>query len=122
MSSAAGPTVADSLKLAIDGGPPVRTEPFPAWPQFEADEIGAVAAVLRSGRVNYWTGSEIYLEKAFDGIRPLSRLPVAKELGETGLMFQVHPTLSDSDIQDTIAAIEKVMGHASSSAGESRMQ
>jgi hypothetical protein len=27
--------------------------------------------------------SEIYLEKAFDGIGPHRRLPVAKELGET---------------------------------------
>ena len=31
---------------------------FPSWPHFEADEIEAVAAVLRSGRVNYWTGDE----------------------------------------------------------------
>jgi dTDP-4-amino-4,6-dideoxygalactose transaminase len=26
------------------------------WPHFEDDEIDAAAAVLRSGRVNYWTG------------------------------------------------------------------
>jgi dTDP-4-amino-4,6-dideoxygalactose transaminase len=39
---------------------------------------------------------EIYLEKAFDntGWRPKERLPVAKELGETSLMFLVHPTLT----------------------------
>ena len=30
---------------------------LPAWPVFEADETAAVEAVLRSGRVNYWTGS-----------------------------------------------------------------
>ena len=41
------------------------------------------------------------------------RLPAAKELGETSLTFQVHPTLSDSDILDTIAAVQKVIGHAS---------
>jgi dTDP-4-amino-4,6-dideoxygalactose transaminase len=57
--------------------------------------------------------SEIYLEKAFDGIRPPSRLPVAKELGETSLMLLVHPTLSDADIGDTIMAVRKVMKHAS---------
>ncbi len=42
--------------LAVDGGRPLRTAPFPAWPVFEADEIGAVSEVLASGRVNYWTG------------------------------------------------------------------
>jgi dTDP-4-amino-4,6-dideoxygalactose transaminase len=56
--------------------------------------------------------SEIYLEKAFDGIRPEHRLPVARELGETSLMFLVHPTLSDQDIDDAIAAVSKVMESA----------
>ncbi len=31
---------------------------FAPWPYFEADEIEAAAAVLRSGKVNYWTGQE----------------------------------------------------------------
>jgi len=53
--------------------------------------------------------SEIYLEKAFDAIRPENRLTVARELGETSLMFLVHPTLSDQDIDDTVAAVSKVM-------------
>jgi dTDP-4-amino-4,6-dideoxygalactose transaminase len=36
------------------------TEPsFPTWPHHAEDEIEAVAALLRSGRVNYWTGSEV---------------------------------------------------------------
>ena len=37
--------------------------------------------------------SEVYLEKTFDGtgFRPTERLPIAKELGETSLMFLVHP-------------------------------
>jgi len=41
--------------------------------------------------------SEIYMEKAFrnSGLQPPSRLVVAKELGETSLMFLVHPTLSE---------------------------
>lgn len=43
-------------RLAIDGGDPVRTEPFPPWPSFTDDEIASVADVLRSGQVNYWTG------------------------------------------------------------------
>jgi hypothetical protein len=31
---------------------------FPSWPHFEPDEVEAAAAVLRSGKVNYWTGEE----------------------------------------------------------------
>jgi dTDP-4-amino-4,6-dideoxygalactose transaminase len=36
----------------------VRTEVFPPWPAFEEEGIQAAAAVLRSGRLNYWTGEE----------------------------------------------------------------
>jgi dTDP-4-amino-4,6-dideoxygalactose transaminase len=55
--------------------------------------------------------SEMYLEKAFDagGRRPEKRLPVAEELGETAMMFLVHPTLSEKDMQDMVRAVEKVM-------------
>jgi len=57
--------------------------------------------------------SEIYLERAFPPeLRPASRLPVAKELGETSLMFLVHPTLSDRDMEDTADAVEKVLACA----------
>ena len=45
-------------RLALEGGAPVRTQPFAPWPHFAADEIAAVAAVLRSGKVNYWTGEQ----------------------------------------------------------------
>jgi dTDP-4-amino-4,6-dideoxygalactose transaminase len=55
--------------------------------------------------------SEVYLEKAFDGtgLRPKERLPNAKELGETSLMFLVHPTLTNDEIQQTCEAITSVM-------------
>ena len=55
--------------------------------------------------------SEVYLEKAFDdtGFRPKERLPNAKELGETSLMFLVHPTLTKDEIQQTCEAITSVM-------------
>jgi dTDP-4-amino-4,6-dideoxygalactose transaminase len=36
-------------------------------------------------------------------------LPVARELGETSLMFLVHPTLSEADMEDTAAAVTKVL-------------
>lgn len=59
--------------------------------------------------------SEVYLEKAFDntGWRPEQRLPVAKELGETSLMFLVHPTLTDEEIAQTCKAIRAVLLNAS---------
>jgi len=44
--------------LAIDGGVPVRSAPMPAWPSPTRTQIDAVTAVLRSGRINYWTGTE----------------------------------------------------------------
>jgi len=50
---------ADFDKLARDGGVPVRTESFAPWPVFDDEMIGAVSDVLRSGRVNYWTGNEV---------------------------------------------------------------
>ncbi|MFH1624656.1 MAG: DegT/DnrJ/EryC1/StrS aminotransferase family protein [Pseudomonadota bacterium] len=53
-------------ELAIDGGRPVRDKPFPPWPHFGEDEIGAATRVLKSGKVNYWTGEEGRLfEKEF---------------------------------------------------------
>jgi dTDP-4-amino-4,6-dideoxygalactose transaminase len=53
-------------ELAIDAGTPVRTRPFAPWPEFGADEVAAACAVLRSGKVNYWTGEEgIHFEKEF---------------------------------------------------------
>ncbi len=56
--------------------------------------------------------SEIYLEKAFDEFRPKTRLHVAQQLGETSLMFLVHPTLEFGDIEDMIHATKKVMQRA----------
>lgn len=59
--------------------------------------------------------SEVYLEKAFDNTpyRPKERLPVAKELGETSLMFLVHPTLTAAEIQKTCDVLTEVMTEAS---------
>lgn len=58
--------------------------------------------------------SEVYLEKAFDdtGWRPVERLPVAKELGETSLMFLVHPTLTEAEIDKTCDVLAQVMREA----------
>ncbi len=55
--------------------------------------------------------SEVYLEKAFDDTnwRPEKPLKNAKALGETSLMFLVHPTLSEDSIQKTVNAIQQVI-------------
>jgi len=60
------------------------------------------------------TCTEIYLEKAFDGTpwRPPQRLPVARQLGETSLMFLVHPTLTEAEITKTCQVIRKVFSLA----------
>ena len=59
--------------------------------------------------------SEVYLEKAFDktGWRPSERLPVARGLGESSLMFLVHPTLTEAEITRTCAVLTDVLGRAS---------
>ncbi len=59
--------------------------------------------------------SEVYLEKAFDGTgwRPAARLPVARELGETSLLWLVHPTLQTDDIRRTQAVMAEVLEAAS---------
>lgn len=56
--------------------------------------------------------SEVYLEKAFDGTgwRPESPLPMARKLGQSSLMFLVHPTLSQSEIIKTCEVLDEVLG------------
>jgi dTDP-4-amino-4,6-dideoxygalactose transaminase len=58
--------------------------------------------------------SEIYREKAFTdrGWGPTTPLPVARELGETSLMFMVHPTLADEALDATVAAVREVLATA----------
>lgn len=55
--------------------------------------------------------SEIYLEKAFakHGLVPLQRFPIAKQLGETSLMFLVHPTLTEEHMLYTVQVVNEVM-------------
>jgi dTDP-4-amino-4,6-dideoxygalactose transaminase len=58
--------------------------------------------------------SEVYLEKAFDETpwRPNQRLKNAVELGETALMFLVHPTLTLEEIQLTCNVLQDVLKKA----------
>lgn len=79
----------------------------PGWDRDRImDQVRAAGAPCYSGSC-----SEVYLEAAFEGTdwRPAKRLPVAKELGETSLMFLVHPTLSEDEISRTCAALAEVL-------------
>jgi dTDP-4-amino-4,6-dideoxygalactose transaminase len=44
-------------KLAIQGGSKAVRNKLVGWPQFNDNAINSVVNVLRSGKVNYWTGS-----------------------------------------------------------------
>ncbi|MGI9238816.1 MAG: DegT/DnrJ/EryC1/StrS family aminotransferase [Woeseiaceae bacterium] len=50
---------------------------------------------------------EIYREKAFAG-QDYVALPVAQELGETSVMFMVHPTLAEAAIDHTVSVVSEV--------------
>jgi dTDP-4-amino-4,6-dideoxygalactose transaminase len=75
-----------------------------------------IVDAMRVEGVPCYTGicPEVYLEKAFDSGpgRPAERLPVAKQLGETSLMFLVHPSLTDADITKTCTVLDAVLSRA----------
>lgn len=70
--------------------------------------------VARGVPVYQGSCSEVYLEKAFDGTgwRPLCPLPVARELGQTSLMFLTHPTLTDAELSLACDVISDVFAAA----------
>jgi dTDP-4-amino-4,6-dideoxygalactose transaminase len=87
----------------------------PEWLRDGWSQDHLLQAVVAEG-IPCFSGScsEIYLEKAFpQGMRPAQRLQVARQLGETSMMFLVHPTLSEQDMLDTALAVEKVLKRAS---------
>jgi dTDP-4-amino-4,6-dideoxygalactose transaminase len=62
----------------------------------------------------YGSCSEVYREKSFikAGLAPAERLPVAKMLGETSLMFLVHPTLTSDDMHRMADVVDVVLDEA----------
>ena len=91
----------------------VFVEPSALKPDWDRDRI---METINARGVPCMTGScsEIYLERAFldQGFGPRERLPVAKRLGETSLMFLVHPTLDRSSIEMTCEVVKETMGMA----------
>jgi len=76
-----------------------------------------LAELLRRGLpCSVGTCGELYLEKAFQsrGLSPPTRLPVARELGETSIAFFVHPTLTENDVHQIADTVHSVMQEAMS--------
>ena len=69
-------------------------------------EIGSLGFPALSGSC-----SEIYLERCFQeaGLTPADRLSVARELGETSLMFLVHPTITPEQMAGYAEAVRSVV-------------
>lgn len=83
----------------------------PGWSRDRiVQEINALGVPCYQGSC-----SEVYLEKAFDntGWRPDPALPVAKALGETSLMWLVHPTLTPEEMAKTAEVTAQVLAQAS---------
>lgn len=79
-------------------------------PDWDRDRI--ISAINEAGATCLsGSCSEVYLEKAFDnsGLRPAKRLPNAKKLGETSLMFLVHPTLNEEDLMAVGKIVRQVV-------------
>lgn len=92
----------------------IYVQPHQLADGWDRDRI--VQAIVDAGVPCYQGScSEVYLEKAFDdtGWRPAERLPVAKELGDTSLMFLVHPTLTEAEIARTCSVVTDVLKQAS---------
>lgn len=129
-------TILEALAPFVGEGGPVRA-PVPGsgddirhayyrlYAYVRPDNLGAgwnrdriVAEIVARGVPCYQGScSEVYLEKAFEGTgwRPVERLPIARELGETSLVFLVHPTLTAAEIDRTAQVVDEVLGLAAAS-------
>jgi len=111
--------------------PGLRVPEMPSWAEHAAYKcyVFADSAALSAGwdrdrimaaindrGVPCFSGScsEVYREKAFtdQGLVPNERLPAARILGETSLVFLVHPTLEKEHIDRTCEVLGEVMAEA----------
>lgn len=91
----------------------VFVEPTTLKPGWDRNRV--MSEIVSAG-VPCFSGScsEVYFEKAIQdaGMAPAERLPVARELGDTSLMFLVHPTLTAEEIRLTCEVLARVMKEA----------
>ena len=88
-------------------------EPAALKPDWNRDRV--VSTIVEAGgRAFSGSCSEVYRERAFEGIDwlPGNRLPVARELGETSLAFLVHPTMTEGHVHAACDAIEAAVRQA----------
>ena len=72
-------------KLALKGGSPVRTKPFPVWPYWDSKELEAVRRVIESGKWGMAQGDRVKeLEKKFAAYQDAA-YGVASSSGTTAL-------------------------------------
>ena len=105
----------DGCQMTCDQGNGCSHAAYKCYVFVEGTEVDrdAIMASINEQGVPCFAGacSEVYLEKAFDntGFRPEVRLPNAKLLGETSLMFLCHPTLTKAEIQKTCDVLTSVV-------------
>lgn len=71
-------------------------------------------ACTRAAPLYQGSCSEVYLEKAINNMpwAPASRLPVARDLGETSLMALLHPSITEPEMVAYEAGLDDVLQHA----------
>lgn len=118
---------AERIRRVASSFAALRVPPIPEWAEHGAYKCyvfvepsqlaldwtrDRIMAEINAYGVPCYSGScsEVYLERAFEGTGwvPAERLPVAKELGETSLMFLVHPTLTGAEIDKMCTALATV--------------
>ena len=68
------------------------------------ENLGSVLAYCR-----YWKKRfETPVQSSKSKVKNQKRLPVAKELGETSLMFMVHPTLTEENMHYVVEQVREV--------------
>ena len=126
---------AQRIREAAASLPGLRVPDIPSWAEHATykcyvfvddaalhdgwDRDRIMAAINERGVPCYsGTCSEIYREKAISDrdLAPSGRLPIARQLGDTSLMFLAHPTLTDEHTDLTCKALAAVMAEAAGSA------
>jgi dTDP-4-amino-4,6-dideoxygalactose transaminase len=81
-------------------------------PEWSRDSV-MEAIRSRGVKCSHGSCSEVYLERAFpNAMRPNARYPNARALGETSLMFEVHPTLDEGYMRNVAQVVEEVISQA----------
>jgi perosamine synthetase len=83
-------TAGAASEPALLGGPPVRRDPFPAWPIAGADEEQALLGVLRSGTWGRGGGQQVAKFESAYAARTGARHCLATANGTSALLSALH--------------------------------